>query len=239
MYAAAHFRLIGSNPDLLPLLQLPADDPRDSSNSTAAHKSSSNTTSDTCTLMSVLVRLQQQANLFRKSAADLMADEDDEDATAAVCLALDISSLVQDVSEANSMFTATMVAEKGPMRLQPVSAAAEDKSSETAASADGNKAPAAAAASTAAAGEQNVASNGGWFSNVGSRLVSGVGGSSKDAAAAASRDNAAAAEAQYVCALRPYQFTEADLLQRGNFYFRTAAEKQKAAGGTKVLAVAV
>lgn len=230
LHATAHCRLIGSSPDLLPLLQLPADDPRDSGNNTAAANPSSGTSSSSCTLMSALLRLQQQANLFRKSAADLMADEDDEDATAAVCLALDISSLVQDISEANSMFAATMVAEKGALQLQPVSAAAGDKGRKPPAAAAGN------AAATAAPGDA-AAANGGWVSSIRQRLVGAVAGGNSNGGGAAAADAAsavAAAKAQYVAALRPYQFIEADLLKRGSYYFRTVAEKQQAAGGKGV-----
>lgn len=53
-------RHIGSNTDLLPLLQLPADDPRDASTPAAGPSSSSSTT-----LMTTLRRLDQQAKLYQ------------------------------------------------------------------------------------------------------------------------------------------------------------------------------
>jgi hypothetical protein len=109
---------------MLPLLQLPADDPRDAAPPTAAapngNPSSSASAaaapaanSSTSTLLSALQRLDQQARLFQKSAQQLMQDEGDEECTAAVCLALDLSGLVADVADANAMFTATLAAEKG------------------------------------------------------------------------------------------------------------------------------
>jgi hypothetical protein len=116
-------RLIGSYTDLLPLLQLPADDPRDATtppaaaaaagNPSAAAAATNGTANSSSTLLSALQRLDQQARLFQKSAQQLMQDEGDEECTAAVCLALDLSGLVADVAEANSMFNATLAAEKG------------------------------------------------------------------------------------------------------------------------------
>lgn len=100
--------LIGSNTDLLPLLELPADDPRDATPATAGSSSSGR-----LTLMSALTRLDQQAKLFRKSAEQLMQEEGDQDTMQAVCLALDLSSLVEDVRHSSSMFNATLAAEKG------------------------------------------------------------------------------------------------------------------------------
>jgi hypothetical protein len=112
---------VGSCTDLLPLLQLPADDPRDAAPTPAAPNSNPSSSasaaaansSSASTLLSALQRLDQQARLFQKSAQQLMQDEGDEECTAAVCLALDLSGLVADVADANSMFTATLAAEKG------------------------------------------------------------------------------------------------------------------------------
>jgi hypothetical protein len=117
-------RLIGSCTDLLQLLQLPAVDPRDATppaaaaasnpgSSTSAAAAATPAHSSSSTLLSALQRLDQQARLFQKSAQQLMQDEGDEECTAAVCLALDLSGLVADVAEANSMFNATLGAEKG------------------------------------------------------------------------------------------------------------------------------
>lgn len=108
-------RLIGSCTDLLPLLQLPADDPRDATPPAAAAAAGNpgSSSSSNSTLLSALQRLDQQARLFQKSAQQLMQDEGDEECTAAVCLALDLSGLVADVADANAMFNATLAAEKG------------------------------------------------------------------------------------------------------------------------------
>jgi hypothetical protein len=114
--------MVGSCTDLLPLLQLPADDPRDAAPPTAAApngtpsssaSAAAANSSSASTLLSALQRLDQQARLFQKSAQQLMQDEGDEECTAAVCLALDLSGLVADVADANAMFTATLAAEKG------------------------------------------------------------------------------------------------------------------------------
>ncbi|WIA13418.1 hypothetical protein OEZ85_006998 [Tetradesmus obliquus] len=108
-------RLIGSCTDLLPLLQLPADDPRDATPPAAAAAAGNpgSSSSSNSTLLSALQRLDQQARLFQKSAQQLMQDEGDEECTAAVCLALDLSGLVADVADADAMFNATLAAEKG------------------------------------------------------------------------------------------------------------------------------
>lgn len=206
-------RLVGSSTDLLPLLQLPADDPRDASppahTSTAAGPSSSSTT--VTTLLSTLRRLEQQAKMYRRSAEQLMAQDeeaaDDQDTTAAVCLALDLSSIVQTLEEGVQLWGQTL-GQAGALTIKPISATVDTQ----------RPAPQPAAAAAAApTGRQR----------------------SKDRAAtssqAAGATAAAAAAALYVSAMQPFRFIEADLLGAGHHYARDAAANSKQASGGEVM----
>uniref|UniRef100_A0A383W5T2 UBC core domain-containing protein n=1 Tax=Tetradesmus obliquus TaxID=3088 RepID=A0A383W5T2_TETOB len=212
-------RLIGSCTDLLPLLQLPADDPRDATPPAAAAAAGNpgSSSSSNSTLLSALQRLDQQARLFQKSAQQLMQDEGDEECTAAVCLALDLSGLVADVADANAMFNATLAAEKGLLQLQLLSAAAGPAT-----------APAAPATTAAQPGQQGNGSSS-RRQPAAQQHTTGGGAAAPAAPPSAAAAAAAAFEARYVAAMRPYQFIEADLA--GSHYFSKAGGKGKAAGG--------
>jgi hypothetical protein len=59
-------RHVGTSTDLLPLLQLPADDPRDTTPAAAAAGTAAGTSSTgSTTVLSALRRLEQQAKLYR------------------------------------------------------------------------------------------------------------------------------------------------------------------------------
>ncbi|KAF6261015.1 ubiquitin-conjugating enzyme/RWD-like protein [Scenedesmus sp. NREL 46B-D3] len=135
-----------------------------------------------------------------------MQDEGDEECTAAVCLALDLSGLAADVADANAMFSATLAAEKGLVQLQPLSAA-----------------PGAAGAAAGPAGRQGRGS--------GKRKAPAAAQLPAPAAPVSAAAAAAAAfEARYVAAMRPFQFIEADL-SHGHYFSKQLGGKGKAAGG--------
>lgn len=223
---AARLRLISSNADLLPLLELPADDPRDVSASINITGSSNSPT----TLLAVLQRLHQQAQLYSRSAAELMDDEQQgADDLAAACLALDLSSLVQDVTEANKLLTSTIAAEKGKLCWHPIAASKAVRDSRGAAA--GTSAVAAANPTTAVTTGRKQRSN----SEQGLQSKSNTataGGGTVAATADASAAAAAALDAAYRSALQPHQFVEADLLAGGHYFKKEAqALAAKAAGG--------
>lgn len=211
-------RHVGASTDLLPLLQLPADDPRDSSSSAAAPSGGpSSSSSPSITLLGVLRRLEQQARLYRRSAEQLMAEDedagDDEETTAAVCLALDLSSLVQSLEEALQLFTTTLQQEAGSLSIKPVPAA---------------DTPSQEAAGKGAAG----ASGKGRKGRTSSKSAATGGGGGPAAAPNPEAAAAAARERCYVAAMQPYRFIEADLLACGYYFAKeAAANAQKAAGG--------
>ena len=230
-------RVVGATADLLPLLQLPADDPRDSStptppNTTTCTAAGQTSSSSSTTLLTVLRRLEQQAKLYRRSAEQLMAEDEDEgggdgeDTTAAVCLALDLSSLVQELEEAAQLFSSTMQ-DMGSLQVKPLSAAADPPPN-----------PAAAAAGQQAAG---VGGSSKSRRGRGAAAAGGGGGlSAQPAAAAAAAQSpeaaaAAARERRYVSAMQPYQFIEADLLSSGHYFAREAEAAAKVSGGGEVM----
>jgi baculoviral IAP repeat-containing protein 6 len=142
----------------------------------------------------------------------MAADEeaaDDQETTAAVCLALDLSSMVQTLEEGVQLWGQTL-GQAGALTIKPISATVDTP----------RPAPqpaAAAAAAAALTGRQR----------------------SKDRAAtssqAAAATAAAAAAARYVSDMQPFRFIEADLLGAGHYYARDAAANSKQAAGGEVM----
>jgi hypothetical protein len=63
-------RHVGTSTDLLPLLQLPADDPRDTTTTAAAAGTAAGASSSgSSTVLAALRRLEQQAKLYRWALA--------------------------------------------------------------------------------------------------------------------------------------------------------------------------
>jgi len=221
---------VGASTDLLPLLQLLADDPRDSSSSSAAPSGGpSSSSSPSTTLLGVLRRLEQQARLYRRSAEQLMAEDedagDDEETTAAVCLALDLSSLVQSLEEAQQLFTTTLQQEAGSLSIKPIPAA--DPTPQEAAT------PAAGKGAAGASGKGRKGRTSSKSAAAAATPAPTAGGGGGPAAAPNPEAAAAAAcERCYVAAMQPYRFIEADLLSCGYYYAKeAAANAQKPAGG--------
>jgi baculoviral IAP repeat-containing protein 6 len=132
--------------------------------------------------------------------------EDEEQTTAAVCLALDLSTLIQSLHDGLNLWTATL-GEAGALQIQPQPAAAAKQ----------QPAPAA---------------NGGRMRWWGSSSPA----QPPAAAAPSAEAVAAAAQAQrYLAAMQPHRFIEADLLGAGHYFARDAAANAKTNAGGEVM----
>lgn len=160
--------------------------------------------------------------------------EEDEATTAAVCLALDLSTLAQDLDEALRL-SSTLLQHQGSTAATTAAAAGGGGGLQIkplAAGPDARPQPAAAPAGTAAASPPG--------SGRGSKRKARSGGAGGSAAAAAagppggSSGDEAQARARYVALMQPFRFLEADLLAAGHYFARDAAASRVAAGGEQM-----
>lgn len=155
----------------------------------------------------------------RRSAEQLMGEDDgaadDEDTTAAVCLALDLSSMVQTLEEGLNLWTHTL-GQAGSLTIKLISAAADTKQQ--------------------AAPDAGADRSGGGSGS--KRRGRNAAAASQSAAPAPPDPAAAAAAAQaqrYMSAMQPYRFIEADLLGAGHYFARDAADSSRKAAGGEVM----
>lgn len=132
---------------------------------------------------------------------------DDEETTAAVCLALDLSSMVQTLEEGVQLWGQTL-GQAGALTIKPISATVTTQQRPA------PQQPAAAAATGRQRSKDRPPAT-----------------SSQTAAATA----AAAAAARYVSAMQPFRFIEADLLGAGHYFARDVAASAKQAAGGEVM----
>jgi hypothetical protein len=164
-----------------------------------------------------------------------MGEEPSEDDLAAACLALDFSSLFQDVAEANKLLTSTIAAEKGRLWWPPIAAKKALGNTRRGAVAPGTSAAIAADLSPAAVSnrQKQQGSCDQRLHGKSNIAAADTAAATADAASAAAAAAAAAAlEAKYKAALQPLQFVEADLMGGGHYFKKEAqALAAKAAGG--------
>lgn len=156
----------------------------------------------------------------RRSAEQLMGEDedgaaDDEDTTAAVCLALDLSNMVQTLEEGLNLWTHTL-GQAGSLNIKPISAAADPQQT--------------AAQPNTTADRPSGGSSGKRRARIAAASPSAPPAAPDPAAAAA------AAQAQrYMSAMQPYRFIEADLLGAGHYFARDAADSSRKAAGGEVM----
>jgi hypothetical protein len=165
----------------------------------------------------------------RRSAEQLMGmvgDEDsslgdDEETTAAVCLALDLSSMVETLKEGVDLWTSTLGHQHSALNIKSISAALDTQQ------------PAQQQAAGLASPADGPARGKGRDRAAASSIPPAQLPASAPPAALSAEAAAAAAQAErYVAAMQPFAFIEADLLGSGHYFAQeAAANAQRAAGG--------